>query len=391
MTDTISKAISLSAPVLGEAEWHYVRQCLESGWISTAGPLVEKFEHQVCMVTGAKYAVACSSGTAALHICLIIAGVEFGDEVIVPTVTFIAPVNAVKYVGAEPVFMDCDEYFNIDADKTICFIENETYFENGFTYNSRTRRRIRAIVPVHVLGNAVDIERLLDVCRERNIAVVEDASESLGTFYTCGKLSGRYTGTVGDVGCYSFNANKIVTAGGGGMIVTDNCEYAERAKYLTTQAKDDSHRYIHNEIGYNYRLTNLHAAIGIAQFERLSEYIDARRSNFEFYKNAIVDVPGLLIAEVPPYASNNHWLAALVVNQEQYGSDKNEVMACLAAKGIESRPLWYPNHMQQPYRNSQSYAIDKAHTVCQKTVLLPSSADLTTDKIGYIIENFRND
>jgi aminotransferase in exopolysaccharide biosynthesis len=386
MTDTISKSISLSTPVLGETEWHYVRQCLESGWISTSGPLVEKFEQQVCMVTGAKYAVACSSGTAALHISLIIAGVELGDEVIVPTVTFIAPVNAVKYVGAEPVFMDCDEYFNIDADKTISFIENETYFENAFTYNYRTRRRIRAIIPVHVLGNAVDMQRLLDVCRERNIAVVEDASESLGTFYTFGKLSGRYTGTIGDVGCYSFNANKIVTAGGGGMIVTGINEYAERAKYLTTQAKDDSVKYIHNEVGYNYRLTNIHAAIGVAQLERLSEYIEIRRKNFDHYKKKIVDVPGLQIAEVPFYACNNHWLTALVVNREQYGHDRDEVIAYLAAKGIESRPLWYPDHMQRPYRNSQTYAIEKAPDICCKTLLLPSSAGLDASDLGYMVE-----
>ncbi|MCK4815244.1 aminotransferase class I/II-fold pyridoxal phosphate-dependent enzyme, partial [bacterium] len=259
----MSKLIPISVPTIQGNEWKYIKECLDTGWVSSAGKYVDKFEEEICRFTGTKYAVACVNGTAALHVSLRLVGVQPTDEVIVPTLTFISPVNAVRYLNAEPIFMDADDYYNIDAQKTIRFIKDESEFKNGFSYNKKTGKRISAIIPVHVFGNAVNLEELTAICTERNIKVIEDATESLGTIYTKGRFTGKHTGTTGDIGCFSFNGNKIITTGGGGMIVTNNEEYAKRARYLTTQAKDDQVRYVHNEIGYNYRLTNIQAALGV--------------------------------------------------------------------------------------------------------------------------------
>ena len=289
MIGTISKTIPLSVPIIKNNEWKYVKECLDTGWVSSIGPFVDRFEENICALTGAGYAIACVNGTAALHTALQIVGVQPEDEVIVPIVTFIAPVNTVRYIGAYPIFMDCDDFYNLDVLKAKKFIERETIFKDGHSYNRKTGRCVRAIVPVHVFGNAVDLQNLLPTCNEHNIKVVEDASESLGTYYNTGKLTGQYTGTVSDIGCYSFNGNKIITTGGGGMIVTNNYKYAQKARYLTTQAKDDASRYIHNEIGYNYRLTNIQAAIGVAQLEYLSEFIETKRNNYNSYQNLWVN------------------------------------------------------------------------------------------------------
>ncbi|MCK4826699.1 aminotransferase class I/II-fold pyridoxal phosphate-dependent enzyme, partial [bacterium] len=259
----MSELIPLSVPSIQGNEWKYIKECLDSEWVSSAGKYVDKFEEEICRYTGAKYAVACVNGTAALHVSLKLVGVQPADEVIVPTLTFIAPVNVVRYLNAEPIFMDADDYYNIDAQKTIQFIKNESEFRNGFTYNKKTGKRISAIIPVHVFGNAVNLEELIPICKKRNIKIIEDATESLGTAYTKGKFAGKHTGTIGDIGCFSFNGNKIITTGGGGMIVTNNPGYAQKARYLTTQAKDDKIHYIHNDIGYNYRLTNIQAALGV--------------------------------------------------------------------------------------------------------------------------------
>jgi aminotransferase in exopolysaccharide biosynthesis len=391
MTGTIFKTISLSIPTIKQNEWKYVKECLDTGWVSSAGPFVDRFEQDICTLTGAGYAVACVNGTAALHTALQIVGVQPEDEVIVPTATFIAPVNTVRYIGAYPVFMDCDDFYNLDVLKTKEFIERETIFKDGYSHNRKTGRCVRAIVPVHVLGNAVDLQNLIPICNERNIKIVEDASESLGTYYITGDLRDRHTGTISDIGCYSFNGNKIITTGGGGMLVTNNDKYAQKARYLTTQAKDDAARYIHNEIGYNYRLTNIQAAVGVAQLERLSEFIAAKKENYNSYNKAIVNIPGLHLAQMPPYASNNCWMYALQVDRKDYGVSKETVIERLTSDGIEVRPLWYLNHLQKPYRNCQPYKIEKAYCMYDKTIMLPCSVSLTSEEIDFVREklNFR--
>ena len=238
--------IPLSVPSLKGNEWKYVKECIETEWVSSAGKYVDLFEQNILEYTGSKYAVACVNGTAAIQVSLRLACVKPGDEVIVPTLTFIAPINAVAYNNATPVFMDADNYYNVDIEKTIEFIKTETVYKKDFTYNKITDKKISAILPVHMWGNACWLDELYELCRERNIVIVEDASESLGTFYNDGKFKSKHTGTIGKLGCISFNGNKIITTGGGGMILTDDEALAEKAKYLTTQAKDDPIRYVHD-------------------------------------------------------------------------------------------------------------------------------------------------
>jgi perosamine synthetase len=381
--------IPISVPHIAGNEWEYIKECLDTEWVSSVGKYVDKFEEDICKFTGAKYAVACVNGTAALHVALRLGGVEPGDEVIVPTVTFIAPVNVVRYLSAEPVFMDCDEFYNIDVEKVIEFINSETVFRDGYTYNRKTNRCIRAIIPVHVFGNAVRMRQLTDICQNRNIRIVEDASESLGTYYCEGDLKAKYTGTTGDIGCFSFNGNKIITTGGGGMIVTNNKEYAERAKYLTTQAKDDGVRYVHNEIGYNYRLTNIQAAMGVAQLEKLPEFINAKRGNYKVYKQQIDTIPGLHLAETPNYAFSNCWYYCMLVDQREYGMDREGLMSHLQKKGIQTRPLWQLNHLQKPYEKCQNYMIEKALILLEKTLNIPCSVNLTAEQISIVVSKLQ--
>ncbi len=382
--------IPLSIPHIAGNEWKYIKECLDSGWVSSVGKYVDEFENRICSFTGANYAIACTNGSAALQTALRLVGVLPNDEVIVPTVTFIAPVNAVRYAGAEPVFMDCDRYYNIDVEKTIEFIKNETLFITGQSINKLTKRRISALVPVHIFGNAVNLEPLISICKERNIKVVEDAAESIGTYYLRGSIQNKHTGIVGDAGCYSFNGNKIITTGGGGMIVTNYESYAEKARYLTTQAKDDPVRYVHNEIGYNFRMTNIQAAMGVAQLEKLPEFIEIKKKNYLLYKESIDKIHGLHLAEVPDYANNNYWMYCVQIDKDVYDKDREELMAHLSDNGIQTRPLWYLNHIQKQYKNCQNYNIHSAYKMLEKTLNIPCSINLTKQDISNVIINLTN-
>lgn len=377
--------ISLHEPSINHNEWTYVKECLDTNWVSTSGKYVEKFEEKIAEYTGAEYAVACVNGTAALQVSLQLAGVLSGDEVIVPALTFIAPVNAVHYNGAVPVFMDADEHFNLDAPKTIQFIKEETEFRNNFTYNRKTGKKITAVIPVHVWGNAVWMDELVPLCNERNIAIVEDASESLGTWYSHGALKGKHTGTVGKLGCLSFNGNKIITASGGGMILTDDKKLADKARYLTTQAKDDPVRYIHEEIGYNFRLTNIQAALGVGQLEQLETILQKKKKIFQLYSKKIEAINGLSIAPVPDFAENNHWLNILRIEPEKNGRNRDYFMNALGNEGIQSRPVWHPNHLQKPYQDCQAYDIENAETLVETSLCLPSSSQLVEEDISRVI------
>ena len=387
---TNNQMIPLSVPSIQGNEWQYVKECLDTEWVSSVGKYVDLFEQKIAQYTGAKYAVACVNGTSALHVSLRLAGVLPGDEVIVPTLTFIAPVNAICYNGAKPVFMDADDYYNIDVSKTYQFLKEETEYKNGYTFNKKTGKRISAIIPVHVFGNAVWLDEIIRFCEERNIKVVEDAAESLGTRYKDGKFSGKHTGTIGILGSLSFNGNKIITTGGGGTILTDDVKLAEKAKYLTTQAKDDSVRYVHDEIGYNYRLTNVQAAIGVAQLEQLSQFINKKRKIYTAYKQEINRIHGLRIAEVPDYAENNHWMIPLQIDKEVYGKDCESMMAELKAKGVETRPLWHLNHLQKQYKNNQHYLIEKAFRLVEITLNIPCSVNLNENDIGLVCSLLEN-
>jgi perosamine synthetase len=316
-------------------------------------------------------------------------GVGPGDEVIVPSLTFIAPVNAISYNNARPIFMDSDEYYNIDINKTIDFLENETFFKSGFTYNKKTKNRIAAIIPVHMWGNAVDLFDLIPLCKKKNIFVVEDASESLGTVYKKDYFSKKHSGTFGDIGCISFNGNKIITSGGGGMIITDNQIFADKARYLTTQAKDDPIRYIHNEIGYNFRLTNIQAALGVAQLEKLSLFLKRKRKVFKTYKANLDKMDGLKISDVPNYADNNHWMTVLKINIESYGIDREQVMKFLQNKSIQTRPVWAPIHLQKPYSHFQRFKMERCEKLVESSLCLPSSTGIEDKDLNYIIDSLK--
>lgn len=382
--------IPLLVPSLKGKELQYVKECLETEWVSSAGKYVDEFEQKIAEYTGARRAVSCINGTSALQVSLRIAGVEKGDEVIVPTLTFIAPINAVSYNGAIPVFMDCDRHYNMDAEKTINFIHNETQSKitdegSQKTVNKRTGNRIAAIMPVHIWGNAASLDELIPICEERNINVVEDASESMGTFYSKNICSGKHTGTISSLGCLSFNGNKIITAGGGGMIITNDEKLAEKARYLTTQAKDDPLRYVHHEIGYNFRLNNIQAALGIAQLEQLPEFLRKKQNIKKQYLEAMENIDGLDIAPVPSYADNNNWMNLLQINIDIYGMDRDLIMAKLEHNGIQTRPVWALNHLQRPYKKFQSYKIEKADNLVKKSLCLPSSTNLSDEDIQEVI------
>jgi len=369
--------IPLSAPSLKGNEWKYVKECLETEWVSSAGTYVDTFEKNVADYLEARYAVACVNGTSALHISLLLAEVQPQDEVIVPTVTFIAPVNAVKYIGAEPLFMDCDDHCTLDIDKTKEFLETQCVFRKGVTINKKTNRRIAAVIPVHIFGIPVNMDPLLELADRYNIKIIEDATESLGSLY-----KGKKTGTFGLLGCLSFNGNKIITTGGGGMIITDHEALAKRARYLTTQAKEDGMEYIHNEIGLNYRMVNVLAAIGVAQLEEIDNYVALKRKNFNLYKKALSDTPLTLLDE-PAYAHSNKWFYAVLCRDSK---EKNLMLEHLKRKGVQARPLWFLNHLQKPYAHCQAYAIEKAPHMYDTLVNIPCSVSLTENEIMEVVK-----
>jgi len=379
-------SIPLSAPSLNGNEWKYIKECLDTEWVSTAGKFVDEFERKISNYTGSNYAIACMNGTSALQVSLKIAGVLPGDEVIVPTLTFIAPVNAIVYNGGIPIFMDADKYYNVDAEKTTDFILNETFFKNGFSYNKKTKNKISAFVPVHVWGNAACLDELIPLCEERNISVIEDASESLGTIYNKGPFSGKHTGTIGKIGCLSFNGNKIITSGGGGMILTNDEKFAEKSRYLTKQAKDDPINYIHNEVGYNFRLSNIQAALGVAQLEQILGFLKCKRKIYQYYSSALKTIKGLKLLECPDYAINNHWLNVIKINSKNYGEDRELLMKRLKEKGIHTRPVWTLNHMQKPYKRFQRYKIERSIGLVEKSLCLPSSSNIDFSNIDIIIQ-----
>ena len=308
--------IPLSVPEIHGNEWKYVKECLDSNWVSSAGPFVDRFERMVADYVGTGHAVATVNGTAALHLALLVASVKPNDEVLVPALTFIAPANAVRYAGAWPVFIDAEPaYWQMDAEKVLNFLEHRCRWANGELRNQHTGRRVRAILPVHILGHPCDIDPLVEIARRFNLVVIEDATESLGAMY-----KERMVGHLGNVACFSFNGNKVITTGGGGMIVTDNAAWAERARYLSTQAKDNPVEYIHNEIGYNYRLTNIQAALGCAQMESLPRFIETKRTIAAQYHESLGSVPGIAPMPEASWARSIFWMYTVLVNESLYGT-----------------------------------------------------------------------
>ena len=367
-------------------ELKYVKECIDTEWVSSAGKYVELFEEKVAEYTRSKCAVACVNGTSALQISLKLAGVDPGDEVIVPTITFIAPVNAIVYNRAIPIFMDVDNFCNIDEKKTIEFILNKTQYKNGNTFNKKTKKKISAIIIVHVWGNAALFSELKLLCEKRNIKIIEDACQSLGTFYISGSFKGRYTGTIGSLGCLSFNGNKIITSGGGGMILTNNKLFAEKARYYINQSKNDPFNFIHNEVGFNYKLPSLNSALGLTQLEKIGSFINKKRIIHNRYIKSVNKITGLKIISCPKYANNNHWINILCVDEKKYHKSKKKLLKEFLDKNIQVRPLYKLNHLQKPYKNCQSFKINFAQKLLKNSICLPSSFNLSKNDQNKIIK-----
>lgn len=383
MTSTTSR-IPLSEPTFSGNEWKYVKDCLDRRWVSSAGDYVTEFENSIKNYVKSEYAVATMNGTSALHISLMLSDVGPEDEVLVPTLTFIAPVNTVAYLGAKPVFMDCDESLNLDPLKLADFCKNDCSFNGSGLINKRSGARIKVILLVHIFGHPANIEPIKEICSRYNLTLIEDATESLGSHYKGGKYESMQTGTIGDIGCYSFNGNKIITCGGGGMLVTSNKGIAQKARYLTTQAKDDPEQFIHNEVGYNYRLTNVQAAIGCAQLEQLDQFVHIKRDNFTLYDKAIREIDGLRVIPEPEYSFSNYWAYTLNLDSKKYPLKKDQLLSLLRANNIEARPVWELNHRQRPYRKCQSYNIAKAIEFHENCINLPCSVSLKEEEIQRI-------
>lgn len=385
----MNKFIPLSVPNLKGRELEYVTHAVETEWVSTGGPYVNDFENKISEYVKSKGAVSCQNGTSGLHVSLILCGVTREDEVIVPTLTFIAAVNPVKYIGAEPIFMDCDDSFTMDPIKLLEFCQNECSFVDGKLLNNKTKKHIKAIVIVHVFGNMADMESIMNIAEQYNLKVIEDATEAIGTYYTSGKYKGKYAGTIGALGVYSFNGNKIITTGGGGMIVSNDEELLKKAKHLTTQAKSDELYFIHDEIGYNYRMTNLQAALGLAQLEQLEEFIKIKKENYNLYKEKINEIPGLSILNFRDGIRSNYWFYALYCN-EQYPMNRDEIIKNLSSKNIQARPVWGLINEQKPYLTNQAYKIEKAKLYLKHIVNIPCSSNLKKDDVLYVIECLNN-
>ncbi|MDX6709489.1 MAG: perosamine synthetase [Blastocatellia bacterium] len=374
--------IPLCAPEIRGNEWKYVKECLDTSWVSTVGSFVDRFERALADAVGVKFAVATNSGTAALHVALLVAGVEPDDEVLTSTLTFIAPANAIRYVGAWPVFVDAEsQHWQMDPAKVKSFLESQCHWRNGCLYNRHTGRRVKAILPVHILGHPVDLDPIRELARKHDLTVIEDASESLGATY-----KDRTVGQLGDIACFSFNGNKLITTGGGGMIVTDNEEWAHRARHLSTQAKDDPLEYIHSDIGFNYRLTNVNAAIGVAQIEQLESYLDSKRLIATMYDQAFDAVKGITPMRQAKWARSSFWMYTVLINEVEFGIGSRELMRELAAQNIQTRPLWQPLHLSPAQRNAYATDCSVAEALNRNALSFPCSVGLAAPSQTRVIE-----
>ena len=373
----ISRAVgpgpaALHEPRFAGNEWAYLKECLDSTYVSSAGKFVDRFEAELAAYTGAHHAVAVVNGTAALHMALQLAGVQRNDEVLMPALTFVATAAAVTYCGATPHFVDNEEpTLGMDPGALREYLKESTEMSNGKCVNRRTGCVIRAVVPMHTFGHPVAIEGVLAIARDFHLVMVEDAAESLGS-----TMNGRHTGTFGLMGTLSFNGNKTVTTGGGGAILTNDKDLAKRAKHLTTTAKlPHLWEYVHDEIGYNYRMPNLNAALGCAQLEQLPGFLAAKRRLFQRYKSAFAEVPKTRIISEPEGCSSNYWLQALLLDKSM-ADQRDSVLAATNDAGYMTRPAWALMHRLVPYRRCPRMKLPVAESLERRLINLPSSAHL---------------
>ena len=386
----MGRFVPLSIPNFEGNERKYVDDALDQGWVSTGGAYITELEEKLAEFLHVEKTAAVQSGTSALHLSLIACGVQPGDMVIVPTLTFIAAVNPVRYQFAEPVFMDCDDSLCMDPQKLRRFCENECVTEDAQLKHKATGKTVKAIVVVHVFGNMADMEAIMDIAQEFHLKVIEDATEALGTQYTKGRYAGKFAGTIGDFGAYSFNGNKIITTGGGGAVTAKDPTEVEHLKYLSTQAKDDPHFYIHNEVGYNYRMTNLQAALGVAQMEELPEFIHRKQKNYRLYQQLLQEFSGGTLLSFREGTSSNQWFYSLKLDMEKLqGKNMRDVIMTLQERGVQTRAIWGLIHEQLPYQNAIAYEMEKAPYYSSCILNIPSSTQITDDDIRFVVEQIK--
>jgi perosamine synthetase len=367
-----ARPVALHEPTFEGNEWAYVKECIDSGWVSSAGEYVPRFERALCDFTGAPFAVAVVNGTAALQVALRVAGVQAGDEVLIPTLTFIATANAVSYAGATPHFVDSEERtLGVNPEALAAHLAEVAEIRNGTCINRLTGARITALVPMHTFGHPVRIDELIDVCRRYSITLVEDAAESLGT-----TLNDKHAGTFGEMACLSFNGNKIVTTGGGGAILTSNPQLAKHVRHLVTTARvPHAWSFIHDEVGYNYRLPNINAALGCAQLEELPAFVERKRHIAVRYFSAFERVKGAHMMREPKGARSNYWLNCVLLDPEN-AHHRDDVLAATNQRGIITRPVWTLMHRLPMYSNAPRADLSEAEDIERRLVNVPSSAAL---------------
>ena len=371
-TTGMTSQILLSTPHLGDEEFLFVKEAFDTNWIAPVGPHINAFEAEFCQLTGANAAAAVSSGTAALHLALRLLDIGPGDDVICSTLTFVASANPIVYQGAKPVFIDSDETsWNMDPN-----LLAETLHKRA-----KAGKLPKAVMLVHLYGQCADIDPIVKLCQEYEIALIEDAAEALGAAY-----KGRAPGTFGELGVYSFNGNKIITTSGGGMLVGKDPELIEKARFLATQARDPAPHYQHSEIGYNYRLSNVLAGIGRGQLKVLDERVAARRRNFEFYRDAFGDLPGVEFMPEAPYGKSTRWLSCLTIDPRKFGADREQVRLSLAEKKIESRPVWKPLHLQPVFADCECVGGAVAERLFAQGLCLPSGSNLSAADLDRVAQ-----
>ncbi|MEO8962602.1 MAG: LegC family aminotransferase [Ginsengibacter sp.] len=371
----------LSGPNMGGNELKYISECVETGWVSSVGSYVDRFEKMSAEFTGTKYAVATSSGTAALHICLIMMGVNANDYVIAPNITFVATINAIKYTGASPILIDTNERsWQLDLDLLEEFLTNETEQKQNICYHKKTGKRIPVIMPVHVLGNICDMDRLITLAHEYHLTIIEDSTEALGSYY-----KSRHAGSIGLLGTFSYNGNKIITTGGGGMIVTNDEALAKKAKHLTTQAKSHTFEYIHDAIGYNYRLVNVSAAMGVAQMEQLHDFIKRKREIIEFYKTSLNGIGDIEFQEVSNDVIPNWWLPTIKTVYQR------KILKVLNENKMQSRPFWVPMNQLNMFTNDIYFNHnDRSDFLYKHCLSIPCSTNITDEQLQAVSDKIKD-
>ncbi|AWG23057.1 hypothetical protein FFWV33_16765 [Flavobacterium faecale] len=376
--------IPLSVPFLNGNEWKYVKDCLDTGWISSAGSYVNQFEQQVAHYAGAKYGIACMNGTVGLHIAQILSGVTADDHVIAPNITFIATLNAIKYTGASPILIDVDpKNWQMDLDLLDAYLGDNTIEKEVdgilYSFHKSTNKCIKAIMPVHVLGNIGDMNRLQEIATAFHLDVIEDSTEALGTLF-----QGKHAGSFGKFGVFSFNGNKIISTGGGGVIVTDDEELAKKAKHLTTQAKASAMEYLHDEIGYNYRLVNVLAAIGVAQMEEFPTLLENKKRMDSYYRSQLSAVGDIEFQYVSPDVEANCWLFTFRTKHMR------ELLAYLNENGVQSRPFWVPMNQLEMFKEDIYVSTDDhSNQVYQTSISIPSSAGISLSQMETVVQTIK--